>query len=108
MEEYQKQILRSIQIALLGEVYINIRSIAIKFNNQGKDLLLRYYLDREPTSFDYDSIGSVATEIEASMPINFFHTFKVECIYRNNTIQKDLDPLDGFVYARREHDLEEM
>lgn len=55
--------------ALLGEIYPNIRAIALKYSESSHNLLIRYYLDREPNEDDYESISSVETEIFAAVGI---------------------------------------
>jgi hypothetical protein len=85
---------------LLGEIYPEIRAIAVKYDEQDKDLLIRYYLDREPTEDDFESISIVATEIEAAFG-NSLKKCETQCIYSNKPIGR-LDHLDGWVYARKE------
>ena len=91
--------------ALVTEIYPEIRAIAIKFS-ETNELLLRYYLDREPTEFDYDSIDMVMSEILANTSSADDITYhQVECIFTEEDMKK-LDRLDLFVYARREYALE--
>lgn len=52
------------RIALLGEIYPNIRAIAVKYRGDST-LLIRYYLDRQPTDFDFERINSVAVSLDA-------------------------------------------
>ena len=52
--------------ALIGEIYPAIRAIAISLSDDRK-LLIRYYLDRPPTDFDWESLEVVATNISASI-----------------------------------------
>ena len=40
--------------ALIGEVYPSIRAIALQYS-ETNCLLIRYYLDREPTEDDYEN-----------------------------------------------------
>ena len=91
--------------ALVSEIYPEIRAIAIKFS-ESRELLLRYYLDREPTEFDYDSIDMVMSEILANTSSASDITYhKTECIFAEKHMQ-ELDRLDLFVYARREYALD--
>ncbi len=100
----QIEVYDNIRRVLLGEIYPQIRAVTVQYQN--RELLLRYYLDREPTDFDNESIEVVATTIEAGMPIGFFKEFDVECVFRGDT-KKDMDPLDVVIYARREYDMED-
>ncbi len=68
-----------LRTALLGEIYPNIRAIAVGYKKG--EVLLRYYLDRQPTEFDYESIEIFATELSSLTPISFFERFNVECMY---------------------------
>ena len=52
----------SLQRALLGEIYPHIRAIGYSYDSRNKNFLLRYYVDREPTEDDYDSLSSVMGE----------------------------------------------
>jgi hypothetical protein len=87
-------------IALLGEIYPEIRAIAVKYDEQDKSLLIRYYLDRKPIEDDFENISILATEIEAAFG-NFLKICETECIYSDKPIGR-LDYLDGWVYARKE------
>lgn len=90
------------RIALLGEIYPNIRAIAIGYH-EGGSVLIRYYLDRQPTEFDLESLEVVATNFDAlggkKQDIN---KIDIQCVYAEGP-KRDLEPLSGFVYSRREH-----
>lgn len=88
------------RVALLGEIYPNIRAIAIGYSENG-ELLIRYYLDREPTDFDRESAEVVATNLETTITEVRLSKVDIECLYTLD-LQRDLPPLSGFVYARRE------
>ncbi len=89
------------QGALIGEVYPEIRAIALRFDSDRR-LLVRYYLDREPIEDDYEAISLVCTNIDAyTSHKGEFSAFDDEVVY-STALFRDLDPLDGFVYARRE------
>ncbi|MDO9426996.1 MAG: colicin [Methylobacterium sp.] len=89
------------RIALLGEIYPDIRAIAVGYSEDG-DVLIRYYLDREPTDFDRESIEIVATNFDAlggkEQRIN---KIDVQCIHAVEA-KRYLDPLTGFIYSKRE------
>src|SRR4051794_19206127 len=91
------------QTALLGEIYPAIRAIAVGFSTS-RVLTLRAYLDREPTVDDHENMSCVLTEIFARTSSNDEITAATEeCVFSEQLLGK-LDPLDGFVYARREYD----
>lgn len=93
---------RWICAALIGEIYPEIRAIAIKFSEE-HELLIRYYLDREPTEDDYDSVDMLISEVLAHTSNASEITYqKGECIFSKEHMRK-LDYLDGFIYARREY-----
>ena len=90
--------------ALIGEIYPEIRAIAVRFDT-GKNLLLRYYFDRVPTEDDIEGIECVITNIFAQTSSNDqIKNITKEAIFTEQRMA-DLDALDGFVYARREYDL---
>ncbi len=91
------------QAALLGEIYPAIRAIAVGFSDS-RALTVRAYLDREPTDDDRENMSCVLTEVFANTSSNEEITASTEeCVFSAERIGK-LDPLDGFVYARREYD----
>lgn len=90
--------------ALLGEIYPNIRAIAASFSG-GDELIIRYYLDRQPTDFDFESLGYVMTYVLSAAPSNeVIKSVKEECEYSAASFG-ELEVLDGLVYARREYDI---
>ncbi len=94
----------SIVIAFIGEIYSNIRAIAIGYDNDS--ITFRYYLDREPIDFDYESLEIVATNFDACSPASIpIKNIDIECIYLKEESRKDIDPLSSLFYARREYDL---
>lgn len=87
--------------ALIGEIYPEIRAIALRFDS-GKNLLIRYYIDREPTENDFESIECVMTNILAhTSSNNDIKSIQDEVIFSVEKMS-DLNILDGLVYARRE------
>ena len=95
--EIRTTLLWSAPKALLGMIYPEIRAIAVGFDGL-KKLKMIYYLDREPTEEDYESISEVTTEICAD--IEFLGVEEV-CIYTKEPFSK-LDYLDFWVYMRKE------
>ncbi len=93
------------RVALLGEIYPQVRAIAVRYDSE-KRLLLRYYLDREPTKFDQESIEVVATNLDATAPNGSLSSFEVECCFSESP-SRDLDALSGFIYARREYEMQD-
>lgn len=89
------------RIALLGEIYCNVRAIAVGFDDRNK-VLIRYYLDREPTDFDLESIEIVAVNFDALRGGQEVKEVAVQCVY-SAVRMNELDPLSGFIFARREY-----
>mgnify|MGYP000156241373 CR=1 FL=1 len=90
------------RIALLGEIYINIRAIAVGYDGE-RHVVIRYYLDREPTAFDLESIEIVAVNFDAlGGKEQEIDRIDVECIC-STSAKSDLEPLSGFMYSRREN-----
>ncbi len=91
-----------LRIALLGEIYENIRAIAIGYKEDG-DLLIQYYLDRDPCDYDWESAEIVSTNLDAlgGKP-HKLRKIEINCIHSTSPIGT-LDALSGFVYARREN-----
>nr|WP_314494213.1 colicin [uncultured Pseudomonas sp.] len=91
------------RIALLGEIYSNIRAIAVGYHNGGS-VLIRYYLDRQPTDFDLESLEVVATNLDAlGGKKKKIEKIDIQCVFSKEA-KKDLDPISGFVYSRREYE----
>lgn len=98
----QEQIRIALQTALLGEIYQDIRAIAFAYNNVTKSFLLRFYMSHKPTDEDYENISGVMTEFISNFKYSDFKKLKEECKYSTSSKSK-LDPLDGFVYYRKEN-----
>ena len=88
----------SVQRALLGAIYPNIRAIAIGGIGT-KKLKITRYLDRPPTEFDYDNISDIAGEILGDMVE--FNEVEEKCEFTTEYISK-LDHLDFWAYRRME------
>ncbi|MDA3876797.1 MAG: hypothetical protein PF483_06885 [Halothiobacillus sp.] len=90
------------QSALISEIYPEIRAIAVGYSPSLK-LTVRYYLDREPVDFDYESLSMVVSEVLSNtMGENEIIEVSEECLHSEQSMS-DLDRLDGLVYARREY-----
>jgi hypothetical protein len=87
--------------ALLGEIYPEIRAIALSLSKE-KTLHIRYYLDRDPNEYDYESISVVETNISSMIGRDRIESSNIECIH-TDLLLRDMDSLDGFIYARREY-----
>ena len=82
----------SIVIAFIGEIYSNIRAIAIGYDNDS--ITFRYYLDREPIDFDYESLEIVATNFDACSPASIpIKNIDIECIYLKEDKMMNSDAL---------------
>lgn len=95
------EILLTLQVSLLGEIYPSIRAIVYKYEPDTKKFLLRYYLDREPNEDDYYNVSCVVTEFIAYFKFTEFEDLIEECVYSDEPYSK-LDVLDGCVYLRKE------
>jgi len=72
---------RCLCAALIGEIYPEIRVIAVRFS-EDNELLVRYYLDREPTEDDYDSVNLLISEVLAQTSSASDITYqKAECVF---------------------------
>ncbi len=94
------------QSALIGEIYPAIRAVAVGFS-ESRALTTRFYFDREPTEDDRENIRCVLTEVFANTFSNDEITESIEELVFSGMPLNKLDPLDGFVYARREPDLDQ-
>lgn len=89
------------RIALLGEIYLNIRAVAVGYDGEGS-VLIRYYLDRDPTDFDFESIEIVAVNLDSlGGKEQEVKKIDVECVCSASAMS-NLDPLSGFIFSRRE------
>lgn len=90
--------------ALIGEIYPEIRAIALRYDAD-QNLLIRFYFDREPTEEDSECIECIITNILAHTSSNDqIRNIEEEAIFSEERMA-DLDVLDGLVYARREYSL---
>ena len=87
----------SIQRALLGMIYSEIRAITVGFDGL-KKLSVIYYLDRAPNEFDYENIRDVTGEVLGDIE---FLEVEEKCVFTKDPIG-DLYNLDVWVYARKE------
>lgn len=95
--ELRREVLLSLQRALLGMIYPSIRAIAVGYDDIEK-LKVIYYLDREPNEDDYDNINDVVGEVCSD--INFQEAEEL-CVFTKEYINK-LDKLVSWVYVRKE------
>ena len=87
----------STQRALLGNIYPNIRAIAVGYDGI-KMLKIASYLDRIPEMEDYDGISDIAGEIMGDIE---FVEVDEKCVFTTEPISK-LDHLDFWAYIRKE------
>lgn len=87
--------------ALLGQIYPKIRAIAVGLS-KNKELLVRMYLDDIPTQEDEENLSIIVTNVLADISDNeVINKVKEECL-QSKSPPRDLDPLGGFIYARKE------
>lgn len=89
--------------ALIGEVYPALRTIAIALSDDRR-FLVRYYLDRPSTDFDWESLEVVAINTLASIGQDKISYVDLDCKFVLGSIGC-LECRDGFIYCRREYDL---
>lgn len=97
--ELRREVLISIQRALWGMIYPEIRAIAVGWEGIQK-LKVIYYLDREPIEMDFENISDVTSEVIAD--INFSEVDE-QCIFTLLPTNQ-LDNLNSWVYIRKEKD----
>lgn len=88
----------SMQRALLGAIYPEIRKIAVSWASYSH-LKVIVYLDREPNDFDRENLSIVTAEICADFPE--ITELEELCVFSTERMSK-LDGLDWVVYARKE------
>jgi hypothetical protein len=86
---------------LVGKIYPEIRAIVGQYFPEEKKLLTRCYLDREPNEDDYEMLNVVAAELISGPCSEYIAEAEVECVCSDKRF-KDIETLDGFIYARRE------
>lgn len=92
------------QGALIGEVYPQIRAIEVTYS-EANELTVRYYLDREPTDFDFESLSMVVSLVLSNTSSSAeISSVREECVYSNLPKSKFVS-IGSFVYARREYDM---
>lgn len=93
------------QSALISEVYPQLRAVAVAFS-QANELTVRFYLDRTPTDFDYESLSMVVSEVLSNTSSSSeIAAVTEECVYSDQRLS-DIDRLDGLVFARREYEIQ--
>ena len=95
------ELLNYMRYAFFGNIPLAVRGVAVGHDSCSKILVLRYYLDREPNEDDFESLEVVATNISSMCPKNIVSDYELEC-FKDTRPSKDLDPLDGFFYFRKE------
>jgi len=96
--EIRREVLLSIQRALWGMIYPEIRAISVGYEGTQK-LKVICYLDREPNEDDYKNISDVTGEVCGD--INFMEV-EEKCIFSLEPI-RNLDNLESWVYVRKEN-----
>lgn len=90
----------------MGEIYPAIRAIAIALNENGV-LTMKYHLDRIHGEGDVEAAEVIATNISSAVGAVMIKEINIafEC---SNLRVGELDSLDGFVYCRREYDVDDI
>jgi hypothetical protein len=96
-KELTRSVLLSMQRALWGRIYPEVRAIAVGFEST-KKLEVVCYLDREPNEEDYENIREVTSEVFADID---FIEVEEHCLFSAESISK-LDHLNAWCYIRKE------
>ncbi|QNT77391.1 hypothetical protein [Entomobacter blattae] len=100
--ELPEEVLRACVDGLLGEIYPNIRAISAGLTRDNV-FILHYYLDREPTDYDRDSIDAVVNEILIYLPTEgVIEKVSTHVFYENGSYE-NMSRMSGFLYARRQY-----
>lgn len=97
----RSDILLSLQDALIGEIYNNIRAIVFDYNEVNKSFLLRFYLDKVPDEDDFENVSNVMGEFISHFKFSEFNIIYEECLFSKLQLS-ELEQLSGIVYARKE------
>ena len=94
--------------ALVGEIYPEIVMIGVRWNKNKGEFTLRYYIDREPTEYDYESISVVSANFYAHL--NEFEDKNIkkyveQCVYYTKGDKIPDDHFEfGLLYGRRNYE----
>lgn len=95
--------------ALVGEIYPQIDLIGIRWVEEKAEFSLRFYVDREPEEYDYESIGMVSTEffsIVTGEEMDGIKTYKEEVVKKPSAYAEIADHAEfEIVYGRRNYKL---
>lgn len=90
----------SSRIPLLGAITKEVRAVAIKWDDENKYILLRYYFSSLPSEDDRDMVSDALGEIESHYWSEIERS-EYECIYSLAPV-RELDPLDGWLFLKKE------
>jgi hypothetical protein len=92
--------------SLLGEIYPAIRAIAIALNENGV-LTMKFHLDRIHGEGDIEAAEVISTNISSAVGTQMVKNINIsfEC---SDLRLGELDSLDGFIYCRREYDVDDI
>lgn len=103
--KFPDRILKALIISINGEIYPHVRAMAVQLDKDN-NLLLRSYLDREPTEGDLESLHYISCSLDDCTTEDEVSSINTECIFSIEPIGR-LDPLDFFIYEKRDYNLEE-
>lgn len=90
------------RIPLLGQIPSCTIAIAVKYFSKDNLILIRFYFDGNQTERDVQIIAEVANEVYTSAIDSGkeLNDVTVEWLDKKGFSYKELESLDGFVYAR--------
>lgn len=93
-------------VIMTGEIYPQIRAIAVKCSFDKSTVLARFYFDREPNEFDCESVNEILSLFAGKCGNGSRISEILDELVFSDCLIKDLDALDGFVYTRREYEMQ--
>ena len=99
MENLYINYMLSVQRALQGYIRTNVRAVMVDWTEDGKKLTLKFILDRQPESLDYELISELTTEIWADFPQ--LESLDEVCVFSDKKFSRS-DYLKGTAYMRHE------
>jgi hypothetical protein len=99
MKNLYAEYMLSVQRALLGYIKSNVRAVMVDWTEDGRKITLKFVLDRQPETSDYELISELTTEIWADFPK--LESLDEICVFSDKEFSRN-DYLKGTAYMRYE------